>query len=346
MPGAPTLSLEAIRAALRPETVLVEYFRVDDRVLAAVLTRDSLEIAPAGSMSRIQELALLLHFQFSKFSLGTSYVARNATVFLESTRGHLRQLYAELIAPLEKWLCGRHLVLVPHESLHQLPLHALFDGERYLIDRFSISYAPSAGVYALCAGSNGKEPRRDGSSLILGVPDPRAPLIGEEVEALARCLPNAELFIGEGASREVLETCGPHCRLLHIATHGRFRQDNPMFSSIRLGDGYLTLYDLYGIRLPVELATFSGCSTGLSVVAGGDELMGLVRGLLHAGAQSLMLSLWDVHDRTTADFMKCFYERYTAAQDPAAALQHAMQEVRREHPHPYYWAPFVLIGKA
>ena len=119
-----------------------------------------------------------------------------------------------------------------------------------------------------------------------------------------------------------------------------------MFSAIRLGDGYLTLYDLYDMSLPVDLLTLSGCSTGLSVVASGDEQLGLVRGLLNAGARSLVLTLWDVRDRTTAEFMKSFYTRYGADPgDPAAALRGAMLELRETHPHPYYWAPFVLIGR-
>jgi tetratricopeptide (TPR) repeat protein len=345
MPGAPVLGLEAIRAVLRPGTQLVEYFRIEDRILAAVLTGDSLQIVPLGKMSRVQDLAQLLDFQFAKFRLGPAFASPVAELFLQSTNAHLRELYTELLAPIEKHLRGDHLVLIPHESLHQLPLHALFDGEQYLVDRFTITYAPSAAVYALCEAAV-KTPDAEGSSLILGVPDPLAPFIHDEVQALAECLPKADLFIGGAAGRQVLEQRGPRSRVLHIATHGRFRQDNPMFSAIRLGDGYLTLYDLYAMRLPVELATLSGCSTGLSVVASGDELMGLVRGLLRAGARSLLLSLWDVHDRTTADFMKAFYQQYAAGTNPGTALQKAMLEIRESHPHPYYWAPFVLIGKA
>ena len=91
---------------------------------------------------------------------------------------------------------------------------------------------------------------------------------------------------------------------MHIATHGMFRRDNPMFSSIRLGDGPLSVYDLYELRLSAELVTLSGCGTGLSVVVGGDEQLGLVRGLLYAGARAVLLTLWDAYDSSTADFMK------------------------------------------
>ncbi len=118
-----------------------------------------------------------------------------------------------------------------------------------------------------------------------------------------------------------------------------------MFSSIRLGGSYLSLYDLYHLKLPVELIVLSGCATGLNVVRPGDEVVGLVRGLLQAGAQSLVLSLWDVHDRSTKELMIAFYTRLQQGLSKPLALQAAMIELRERCPHPYYWAPFTLIGK-
>jgi CHAT domain-containing protein len=260
---------------------------------------------------------------------------------LRATRTHLRELYQVLVEPIRRHLQGKHLVFVPHENLHHAPLHALFDGSQYLIDAFTVSYAPSASIYALCRQ---QQVNTTGRSLILGVPDALAPLIGEEVEVVAATLPGSELFLGEAAGHRLLREQGPSSRVIHIATHGRFRADNPLFSAIRLGDGYLTLYDLNRFRLPAELVTLSGCSTGLNVVAKGDELLGLVRGMLHAGVRSLLLSLWDVQDRSTTELMRSFYARFRDHGDAASALQGAMQELRERQPHPYYWAPFVLIG--
>jgi len=165
------------------------------------------------------------------------------------------------------------------------------------------------------------------------------------VRSVAAILPGAELFIGPEASESLLREKGRHSRAIHIATHGNFRQDNPMFSGIRLGESYLSLYDLYQLHLQADLVTLSGCATGLNVVAAGDELLGLIRGFLFAGARSLLLSLWDVHDRTTADLMKSFYGRFCGGQDKATSLQGAMQELRERYAHPYYWAPFVLVGR-
>jgi CHAT domain-containing protein len=165
------------------------------------------------------------------------------------------------------------------------------------------------------------------------------------VETLSKILPHAKLFIGEDATEDILRTHGRQSRRIHIATHGYFRQDNPMFSSIRLGDTHVSLCDLAHFRMPAELVVLSGCATGLNVVTPGDELMGLVRGLLQAGAQSLILSLWDVHDESTKDFMIGFYTRWQRGLSKAKAMQATMLELREHHPHPYHWAPFSLIGK-
>ena len=274
--------------------------------------------------------------------MGLSYVQRFADTLLRATESHLDSLGAELISPVRSMLRGNRLILVPHGGLHFLPFHALRCEGRYLCDEFTISYAPSATVLALCQEKPWSENR---ASLVMGVPDARAPQILAEVQSVAPLLPQPELFIGDRATAAVLRERGPHCGLLHIATHGNYRQDNPMFSGIRLGDGYLNLYDLYQMKLGTRLAVLSGCATGMNVVAAGDELLGLQRGLFCAGANSVLLSLWDVHDRSTAELMQSFYRRYIQTGDLAGSLAAAMRQVRTENPHPYFWAPFVLSGK-
>lgn len=141
-----------------------------------------------------------------------------------------------------------------------------------------------------------------------------------------------------------MRSAAPHTRILHIATHGFFRRDNPLFSAIRLGDGFLSLFDLYRLDLKADLVTLSGCSTGLSTVVGGDELLGLTRGLLHAGARAVLLSLWDVQDESTAEYMAMFYRRMSEGENAAVASRDALRNLRNKYEHPYYWAPFCLVG--
>jgi CHAT domain-containing protein len=341
--AAASVDLEAIRAALPADAMLLQYYRVGDRFHACLLSGRRLKIVPLGRLADLRRAMQLLRFQLSKFRLHPEFVATFQDRMREATDAHLQEFYAQLIAPIEKDLkAASHLVIAPHDFLHYLPFHALMDKGEYLYHRYSISYTPSASVYYLCWA---KQANTADQSLVLGVPDPAAPQILSEVEAVASVLPNADVYVGPEATHQVLREKGARSRFIHIATHGWFRQDNPMFSSIKLGDSQLSLFDLYQLNLPADLITLSGCGTGLNVVLGGDELMGLKRGLLYAGARSVVLTLWDVNDRSTAEFMQLFYRRLMTNSNKAQALQFAMEEIRKTYAHPFYWAPFVLVGK-
>ena len=326
-----TVPMAAIQEALPEGALLVEYFRIEDRFVAALVTRSSLEIHPvAGAAGVPSGFACCGSSSRSSGSAPTTW----PRLPRRPARGHQRAPPGALPGADRadpRPHAGRHVIFVPHDALHQAPLHALYDGERHLIDSFSVSYAPSATLYALC---HGKKPSGGGGSLVLGVPDPRAPLIRDEVETVAAVVPGSDLYFGADATEEVLRAKGPTTRLLHLASHGHFRQDSPMFSGIRLGDGYLNLYDLYSLRLPAELATLSGCSTGAGVVSGGDEVRGLVRGLIYAGVQTMLLTLWDVHDQSTAEFMEGFYRGLVRHGDKPRALRDAMLDLRQRYPHP------------
>ena len=138
--------------------------------------------------------------------------------------------------------------------------------------------------------------------------------------------------------------------MLHVATHGEFRPDNPLFSGLELAGGWLTTLDIFNLRLQASLVTLSGCQTGRSVVGGGDELLGLMRALLYAGAQSVVLSLWAVEDRSTARLMELFYGRLAQGWGKGAALRQAQVQLMQEGSvdgrpvHPYAWAAFCLAG--
>jgi CHAT domain-containing protein len=336
------LTVDQVRQVLPADSVILEYFQIQDGIVVVLLSQDGLEIVPLAKLSEITASLQSLEFQLSKLQLDPEYVRTFAGILLKSIRAHLNNLYRMLIEPLRRRMHARHLVIAPHGVLHRLPFQALFDGQQYLIDEFTISYAPSASVYAFCQA---RSTPRNRKSLVLGIPDQAAPLVQEEVTSIATCLPNAELLLGPDATAERLREIGKQSQFIHIATHGYFRTDSPMFSGIRLGGSYLSLYDLYQLNLPAELIALSGCSTGLNVVAAGDELLGLARGLIHAGAETSLLTLWDVQDRSAAQLMTSFYSQLVSGRTKADALQYAMQRLRLEYPNPYYWAPFVLVGK-
>jgi CHAT domain-containing protein/tetratricopeptide (TPR) repeat protein len=333
--------IDQIQASLPAASTLVEYYEARGRMYAAVLDRQRLDIVALAPATRIRSLVRMLQFHLSKFRFGSTYTTAFAGELRTVTEAHLFELYSELIAPLRSRLSGNHLVVVPHGFLHCVPFHALTDGERFVIDDFTMSYAPSASVYRLCAA---KPPVEHQGSLVMGVPHASLPHVRTEVQAVAEALPSPVVLMGKQATHERLRTLGARSRFIHIATHGHVRRDNPMFSSIDLGTGPLSLFDLYQLDLSAELVTLSGCSTGVNVVTGGDEVVGLVRGLLYSGARAVLLTLWDAYDRSTAAFMTAFYRSLAESRTKSAALRFAMREVRAEFPHPFYWAPFVLVG--
>ncbi len=338
-----TLTALQIRKLLPADVTILEYFTAQGQILVILLSRNQLQIIPLGQHSQISTHLELLQLQLSKLRLDPEYVRRFAGGLLKATQTHLYELYKLLLEPIRGSLATSHLVIAPHGILHNLPFHCLFNRTQYLIDEFTVSYAPSASIYSLCQTRSAPA---DGGSLVLGVPDPKVPFVKEEVAAVAAYLPNAEVFLADNATAECLRQKGQNSRFIHIATHGYFRRDNPMFSGIRLGDSHFSLYDLYQLKLPAELVALSGCSTGLNIVAAGDELLGLVRGLIHAGAETSMLTLWDVNDESSTELMNLFYRNLAGGHGKPVALQQAMCQVRSERPHPYYWAPFILVGKA
>jgi CHAT domain-containing protein len=338
-----TATLDEIRAALGAEATLVEYFAMEGRIHAAVVSAKNFKILPIAGASQVTQRLRMLQFQLSKFRLDRTYVERFETALLNATQMHLQALYNDLIAPIESLLSARDLVIVPYGPLHSLPFHALFDGHHHLVDKFSICYEPSASIFAYC---HRERAQSTGPSLIVGIDDPGMPFIREEVEAVAKVVPEPKVLWGAEASERALREYGANSKLIHIASHGSFRRDSPMFSSIRLADSYLSLYDLYRTNLPAELLTLSACVTGLDFVDEGDELIGLTRGLLYAGARSVLVSLWDVDDRSTADLFQKFYRELAKQSRKADAFRTAMIQLRERYAHPYYWAPFKLVGRA
>ena len=119
-----------------------------------------------------------------------------------------------------------------------------------------------------------------------------------------------------------------------------------MFSSFKLSDGYVTAMDLFSMNCATNLVTLSGCKSGISEVSNSDDLLGLMRGFLYAGARSLLISLWNVNDESTVQLMTEFYRAWQGGMRKGEALRHAMRETRQVYPNPFYWAPFFIVGKA
>ena len=332
--------LFGLQRSLEPTELLLEYYEARDVLYVFLISKDRIEAVKLGRSGPVRTEMKLLRFQLGRFCWIRELIATNGD--LQAATYHFRELYRLLLAPVEDRLIGyRHLIFAPHRELHGLPFAALDDGQRPLIDRFTVSSAPSASVLARCR----QRPRQSGTgAVIMAVPDPQAPRIEQEARVVVDSLSGAKLLLGEEASLEAFRKYAPSAQILHFASHGVFRRDNPIFSGVQLYDSWLSILDLNRTRLHAGLLTLSGCSTGSSVAVGGDELLGLMRGFLEAGARSLLVTLWDIDDASTQEFMRRFYSEVSTGIPLGTAVQEAMWEIRAQYPHPYYWAPFLLVG--
>ncbi|MBK8903188.1 MAG: CHAT domain-containing protein [Anaerolineaceae bacterium] len=339
-----------IQAALPRDLTLLAYHVIEDDILVFVADRQSLGVQRMPDCaSEVGQQLRRLDGLLDRMRVSSAFTTAQNSALELSVRRVLQRLYHLLFAPVESFLgkadmrAPQPLTIVPHGFLHQVPFHALFDGENYLIDRLAITYAPSSAIFLHCQQ---RPARKRNYALVVGVPDDSIPAVAAEVDAVTQYLPQAKVLLDEQATVQALQTSLEKCELLHLACHGLFRADNPMFSSLKLHDGWLTATDALRLNLQNALVTLSACESGRSHVMGGDEILGLIRAFLGAGAATVVVSLWLAQDETTAVLMARWYELLSQDDmEPAAALRAAQMSLKAEYPHPYYWAPFIVVGQ-
>jgi CHAT domain-containing protein len=253
----------------------------------------------------------------------------------------MARLHALIWAPLASALASCDQVLVvPHAQLGLVPFAALHDGERFLSEQYLLAIVPSA---RLALRSLERQPSRVQRALVLGESS-RLPYAADEARFVADLFSEGQVFVDEQATIATLQAHAGNADVIHLACHGQFRSDNPMFSALHLHDGPLSVELTESMSLKPGVVVLSACETGLAELGSGDEMVGLVRAFLIAGAARVLASLWPVDDAITADFMARFYPALCQGESPAIALQLAQNEVRLKHPHPFYWAAFTLHG--
>jgi CHAT domain-containing protein/tetratricopeptide (TPR) repeat protein len=341
--GAQPLTLAELQAQLAPDTQLLSYWIDDGAISALLIDADGAQLFGSFAQAEVVEAALQrLQFQLAKFRYGHDYAQRHAAQLAASTERQLRLLYELLLAPLGSALHATRLIVVPHGLLHYVPFAALHDGAAHVLRRYTISLLPSASALTTCRT---RPERPIDRPLLLGVPDAAAPAVAREIAALAQHFPQARVLQAAAASEPALRASLADVDALHLACHAVFRPTNPLFSALRLADGWLTVRDASTLPLNnCQLVALSACETGVSHVAPGDELLGLARGFLAAGARALLLSHWPADDAATALLMERFYAALDDAAGYAAALRAAQLEVLERYPHPFHWATFFALA--
>ncbi|HMB93958.1 MAG TPA: CHAT domain-containing protein, partial [Rhodothermales bacterium] len=264
-----------------------------------------------------------------------------------------RRLYRDLMKPLLETLPDEveHLHIIPEGTLHYIPFAALQDEDgRFLIERFSLSVAPSASILSL---TRQQSPQQWQSMLLLGDPDERLPGSRDEVLGIARSevVQHKEVLLGKAATKAAVTQLAPTSDIIHFATHGRFVKQDPARSHLELHGGeVLSVEEIGQLEFHAYLVTLSACETALSGgrtsdVPDGDEWVGFNQAFLAAGTSTVMTSLWPIDDRISSTFMIDFYEtlRVTGKARALAEVQRRFIQNKSTR-HPFYWAPFTIVG--
>jgi CHAT domain-containing protein len=331
------VSIAAIAARMTADESLIDYYVQGDDLFAFVLTGSSVHGTRIAASSLDEQVRAF-----------REAIGRRDPKAAELSRS----LYDLLIRPVLSDLKGSKLTIAPHGILHYLPFAALSDGEQMLLGRFSIRLIPSAHTLVYLRTDR---PRKPGTILAVGNPDLGnrsldLPNAQAEVEQITALFPHSRALVRAQATKAAVEELANGFAMLHFATHGRFDAAEPLSSGLYLAkgnepDGMLRVGDLYSLRWDVDLVTLSACETGLGKVANGDDVIGLTRGFLYAGARSIVASLWEVDDAATAHLMESFY-RNLQNNDKREALRLAQIETRQQFHEPWYWAAFDVLGRA
>lgn len=334
--------LATLQAGLRSDEAALVYYQSTDTLYTFCLRQagaPSVTQQPIGNLSnQIEDLRTSISHRTS------DYVSLS------------RSLHSRLVAPAGDCARRHHLTIVPAGSLYYLPFGALLDpNDAFLLQKHVLRVLPSLTVMASLRSNDagiqnlvvfGNPARRDWDDL---------PASEREAELIAQAAAGqaTQVLIGRDATEDAFYRLAPRHSLIHIASHGEFNGAEPMRSRLILAptqdrDGDLTVDDLYGLSLDATIVTLSGCETALTDVSVGDELIGLQRGFLFAGARGLVGSLWNINDVATTLIMTLFYEQLLSGVPPDTALQQAMLLALEdpEYAHPYFWAPFQYTGLA
>ena len=361
--------IEKIQSLLDPSTTVLEYFTTKDKTYAWLITRDhvsvhELNLGKKPLLAMVNDLLLPNISNRSRrpeplitLSTGNPQAGetgrqereKNRQRFLKATK----DFYRSILRPLEAGIRTDRLIVVPHGALHKVPFAALNDGKRFVVDKYALSVVPSSTVLDYVVK---KRNRNLGRFLAFSNPETDYVPLGFaeiEVSSISDLFLINEIYSRGKATegRAKGRTNSPD--IIHFACHGEFNDKQPMQSGLLLSkdadnDGYLQVHEIFGLDLRnANLVVLSACETGLSKIYGGDDLVGLSRGFIYAGTPSLMATLWGVDDRSTAILMKEFYKNwYTKGLSKPEALRQAQLTLKDmpEYRHPFYWAPFIIIG--
>jgi CHAT domain-containing protein len=325
-------SLESIQKSLTPDETLLEYFVAGDEVLVFAVTQDSLRTVHLGSSAPLNDAWIHLERHFASCSVKWEQLATVHGQLEATAKSHLSVMYEHLIDPVKAEIRSS-IIVVPHQFLHGIPFHALYDGRHFLTEHHAVSYSPSAAVYCAPAAHS-----RYSSPLFVAFSrDARASSI-REVEAVATGFKEAEVLLNPSAAA-LRAALGQPRELIHIAGHAGFDSVGGKLSWIETADGRLDSRDLLDMQINARTVVVTGCQTARREICPGDEWLGLMRALYMSGASAIVSAFWDVRSDCAERFATEFYVHFDGG-NASEAVRRASAAIRERRSHPYFWSGF------
>lgn len=346
------VNFSKLQRAIPKNTLVLQMFPADDMLYLIEATTENLVVREvAVKREELDALVRAVRAQIAQFSRDPGPFDWSTGQALGSP---LEKLYGLLIAPAQPEMADKEVVaLIPYGSLLYLPFQALRspDGQ-FLIQQKQL--------VVLCKATDldqvyGPPSSTSGTLVAFGNPDLTLPGASQEVTALKRLFPDATVFLeGQATTDKMAQVQAPRVSFLHLATHGHLNPQDSRASYLTMAGGKLSVPDIAGRNLDnpatgddLCLVTLSACQTALAGrEATGSDLRTLADAFSLAGCRSMVASLWRVSDESTRDLMVAFYGELKAGKPKALAMQQAevklLQDAR--YTHPFYWAPFILIG--
>jgi len=334
-----TVDSKTLQSVLAPDERVIEFHALPDELIAWIVGPTEIR-AVRLPLPRSDLIAVVEAFRNSIINGKRSAVSG------------ADQIGVLLLKPLQLE-AGTRLIVVPHGPLHYLPFQALRLNDHYLIEDHRISIAPSSTIATQLA----RRPVRAKHKLVaFGNPliEAKYDLPGSEgeVKAVSSYFDDKAVYIRADATKARFREATANAGIVHVAAHAMADFVDPLYSRILLANengkqSFLEAHEVLDLKLTgVDVVTLSACESGLGKIASGDETLGFTRSFLAAGSSSLIASLWPVSDDAAEQLMTTLYGRLAGGADLQSAMQDAQLAVLRnpKMAHPFFWAPFNLIG--
>ena len=332
------IEVDKFRELLDPGMTILSYYLLPDEIVCWVVTSEKLEVVRVPA-TRSDLKDTILEFRRSLQNLEP----------YESLSEELSSLLLEPVA--EKLEQPKQVGIIPHRMLHYLSFAPLEYEDSSLVQEYPLFYLPSGSVLRYTLQRRSQEDKF--RVLAVGNPDLdtpglELPFAEHEVKSMGWNFSDFTELMRDNATESQVKDRVQDFDIVHIASHGDFDPLNPLFSSLKFSkgakeDGDLKAAEIFGLDIRADLVVLSACQSGLGDIKAGDEVVGLNRAFMFAGAHTLVSSLWRVSDISTAMLMKQFYREYVDS-NKAQSLRRAMLHVKTFYPHPGYWAGFILSG--